>query len=133
MKKSILFLSLILLSLIFLACAREHTVHQTDEVEGSSISTEALSAKTNVPDEKEVEIAPDEVPDLIRKAIEAAYPGAELVEADHITRPDGSVYYDVEIQHNEEELELSYEENGDFLGIEEDDGDDDEEDDGEGE
>jgi uncharacterized membrane protein YkoI len=131
MKKSIPFLSFILLSIFFLACAREHTVHQADEIEGSSITTEALSAKTNVPDEKEVEIAPDEVPDLIREAIEATYPGAELVEADHITRPDGSVYYDVEINHNDQKLELSYAENGEFLGIEEDDSDDDEEEDGE--
>ena len=68
---------------------------------------------------------------MIREAIEATYPGAELVEADHITRPDGSVYYDVEINHNDQKLELSYAENGEFLGIEEDDSDDDEEEDGE--
>lgn len=88
-----------------------------------------------MPGEKEVEIAVDMLPEVIKSAIQATYAGAELLEADQITRPNGSIYYDVEIKHNDKVMELMYESDGNFLGIEEEgeDGDDDDGDDDDGE
>ena len=80
-------------------------------------------------DEIEIEISPNELPQSIKDDIMVRYPGAELLEADEITKEDGSVTYDVEIKSNGVITELMYGADGNFLGIELDDGDTDEKDD----
>lgn len=68
--------------------------------------------------EQEVEIDPETLPQAIRDDIESRYPGAELLEADKVTLDDGSINYEVEIKVAEKILELIYEEDGTYMGIE---------------
>jgi hypothetical protein len=69
-------------------------------------------------DENEREINPEELPQVIKDAIAQKYAGAELLEADEITQKDGSLTYDVEIKVNGEIIEVMYDVQGNFLGIE---------------
>lgn len=138
MQKIISLSSILALALLLWACNQDTPATTTDMVEAPAIEKEALAPETNTPGEKEIEINVDELPEAIKKAIQSTYAGAELLEADQITRPDGSIYFDVEIKHQEKVLELMYESDGSFLGIEEegdddddDEGDDDEDEDGE--
>lgn len=135
MKKIISILAILTLALFMLACNQDMSADKTDRVEAPGINKDALTPETNMPGEKEVEIAVDMLPEVIKSAIQATYAGAELLEADQITRPNGSIYYDVEIKHNDKVMELMYESDGNFLGIEEEgeDGDDDDGDDDDGE
>ncbi|MBN2730129.1 MAG: PepSY-like domain-containing protein [Bacteroidales bacterium] len=79
--------------------------------------------------ENEVEINPADLSQGIKDDIESRYPGAELLEADEIKLEDGSITYDVEIEHNGEVFEVMYDSDAKFLGIEEDDDDNNEVDD----
>ncbi len=76
--------------------------------------------------EKEIKTA--DLPQTVKNAIAAQYPGAELLEADEITQKDGKITYDVEIKHNGKVTELMYDTQGNFLGEEKDDDDDDDDD-----
>lgn len=73
--------------------------------------------------ENEKEIKVSELPLVVRNSINEQYPGAELKEADEITQSDGSITYDVEIRHNNSDMEVMYDSNGQFLGTESDDDD----------
>ncbi len=69
-------------------------------------------------DENEIEIDPQTLSDAIKNDIQNRYAGAQLLEADEITRPDGSLTYDVEIQHQGQITELMYDAQANFLGLE---------------
>lgn len=76
--------------------------------------------------EKEVEIDPENLPQAIKNDLEERYPGYELLEADKITLEDSSINYEVEIEIAEEVIELIYEEDGTYMGIEDEEGEEDE-------
>ena len=80
-------------------------------------------------DENEREINPEDLSEGIKNAIQADYPNAELLEADEVTQKDGKITYDVEIKYNNEVIELMYDTDANFLGIETDDEDNDSADD----
>ncbi len=70
-------------------------------------------------EENEREIDPDALPQSIKDDITGRYPGAVLREADEVTQQDGSITYDVEIATSDGTIiELMYDADGNFLGIE---------------
>jgi len=75
-------------------------------------------------DGNEIEIAVEDLPTSIIDDIMNNYPGAELLEADQITHGDGSITYDVEMKHEGTVIEVMYDSEANFLGIEQDEGDD---------
>jgi hypothetical protein len=81
-------------------------------------------------DENEQEISLDELPQVVKSAINEKYPGAKLLEADEVIQPEGKLIYDVEINHKGNKLEVMYDTNGNYLGIDSDDEDNDQEEDG---
>ncbi|MFN0274818.1 MAG: hypothetical protein ACKVPJ_03655 [Chitinophagales bacterium] len=80
----------------------------------------------NDDDENERSIKISELPDAVLSAINEDYPGAQLLEADEITHPDNSLTYDVEMKFEGAVIEVMYDAEGNFLGVEEDDDDGDE-------
>ncbi len=132
MNKIISILTTLALTLFLFACNQDMNNNQSETVKAPN---KEAAAATNSADDKEREISPSELPDVIKMAIQNTYAGAEMLEADEVTRANGSIYYDVEIRHKDQRFELMYESDGTFLGIEEegDDGDDDDDDDDDGE
>ena len=125
---------LALITLIFIASftTNAKSSNKADVVTfpNKMISTVVYDVNGDDPDDEiEKEISPNELPQSIKDDIMVRYPGAELLEADEITKEDGSVTYDVEIKSNGVITELMYGADGNFLGIESDDGDTDEKDD----
>ncbi len=88
-------------------------------------------------EESEAAIAIDALPEAVRDAINAAYPGCTLVEAVRETEGDRTVY-EVLVRNGEESLEVEVTADGEIVEVEsadEDDGgegEDDEDDDGKG-
>ena len=78
-----------------------------------------LNEEVEAEEENEREIDPQTLPESIKNNIETKYTGAELLEADEITHPDGTISYDVEIRHGGMVTELMYDRDGTFLGVEE--------------
>lgn len=93
-------------------------------VAGLLIASCSKEAQKSNSDEKEREIKISELPAPVVKAIDAQFPGAELKEADEITKDDGTFTYDVEIKHQSKKFEVMYDARGTYLGTEADDDDD---------
>lgn len=93
-------------------------------VAGLLIASCSKEAKKSNSDENEREIKISELPAAVVKAIDAQFPGAELKEADEITKDDGTFTYDVEIKHESKKFEVMYDSRGTYLGMEADDDDD---------
>lgn len=122
-------LALVTLILIATFTTSAKSINKADNVTISNkfISTVVYDVNGDDPDDEiEKEISPSELPQSIKDDIMVRYPGAELLEADEITKEDGSVTYDVEIKSSGVITELMYDADGNFLGIETDDGDSDE-------
>ncbi len=99
-------------------------------IPNNMISTVVYDINGDDPDDEiEKEISPSDLPQSIKDDIMVRYPGAELLEADEITKEDGNITYDVEIKNNGVITEVMYDAAGNFLGIESDDGDSNEKDD----
>ena len=86
----------------------------TPNVQVNTLQQEVVKAEEN-----EREIDPQTLSKAIKDNIENKYPHADLLEADEITHPDGTVSYDVEIRHGGMVTELMYDRDGTFLGVEE--------------
>lgn len=78
-----------------------------------------IDEQDDADDEQEVEINVTELPQAVKDGIAAEYPGAEMLEADEITREDGSHTYDVEIRYEGKVIEVMFDSEGAFLGVEE--------------
>lgn len=79
-------------------------------------------AETKTAEEKnEREIKISELPRAVKTGIESKFSGAILQEADEITKKDGSLTYDIEIKHNNHEMEVMFDAHGNYLGTEVDD------------
>jgi|GEM_PF-6372897 len=63
------------------------------------------------------DIAPSQIPQVVTKAIQSRFPGAEVIEAD-VDHDNGIVEYDVDIWHNKKKIDLTLTATGQYLKIE---------------
>jgi len=101
-------------------CQQDPGIRHQDEA--ISVRSDGEQLESEDTDESEVaqetELNPNDLPQLIRDAAEARYPGAKLLEADKLAWVDGSITYDVEILLDGETIEPMFVASGEFLGEE---------------
>jgi hypothetical protein len=71
-------------------------------------------------EENEEEINISDLPQVIKDDISSRFENAKLIEAEKITMKNGKEIYEIEIVYNGNEIDVTYDENGKFLGQEED-------------
>lgn len=94
---------------LFMACNKQTNTNSSEE-------------------ENERSIKISELPQAVKTGIENRFQGAALLEADEITKIDETLTYDIEIKHNNKEMEVMFDARGNYLGTEVDDQDENEKD-----
>jgi hypothetical protein len=95
------------------------------EFETDKMEKEVTYDKSGKIMEVEWEIAVSDLPSTIQEYIENNYPEYEIEEAEKMEK-DSKIYFEVEIEGDDEELELIFDSNGSFLRVEPDDEDEEE-------
>jgi len=90
-----------------------------EEISDEDIEHEGCKKDGN--DENEKEIKPEELPQAVKDDIMKRYTDAKMLEADEITDEDGNITYDVEVETGGKIIEVMYEKDGKYIGMEEDD------------
>ncbi|MGK7397860.1 MAG: PepSY-like domain-containing protein [Candidatus Cyclobacteriaceae bacterium M3_2C_046] len=65
-----------------------------------------------------IDVSEDELPEVITQYIAQNYSGYEIDDADEVERQDGQTYIEVEIENNQEEVDLLFNFQGEFVQAE---------------
>ncbi|MCU0444321.1 MAG: PepSY-like domain-containing protein [Microscillaceae bacterium] len=63
----------------------------------------------------EIEIPTKELPKIVKKAVEEKYPDFEIEEVERIEYSNGDIHYEIDLKHEEKELEVHFREDGLFV------------------
>ncbi len=68
----------------------------------------------------EISLAPEELPEIVRKAMRQKYPNQSIDEVERVEYSHGLVCYEIELEKGEKVREALYREDGLFIGVAED-------------
>jgi uncharacterized membrane protein YkoI len=68
----------------------------------------------------EMAISPEDLPELVRKAMREHYPNQSIDEVERVEYSNGIVCYEIELEKGEKSREVLFREDGLFIGVEED-------------
>src|SRR5207253_2729544 len=74
-------------------------------------------ATSAVADDKEKKIDPDKLPQKIKDAVKARFPGGEITSAEK-EKENGEIVYDLELKHEGRKYEMDIKEDGTIIEIE---------------
>ena len=129
--KKIAYISTALALVFTMACGGNNENSESEEevmMEETDAVMDEMADEIEVDDgENEREITIQELPEAITTALGSTYEDYTIDEVEEITAEDGVITYEIELKKGEEEMDVIYSADGQFLGIEEDDDDEDDE------
>ena len=90
----------------------------SEETKEESQSTESEEKEEPLKEGEEKDVPVEEIPEVVKKAVEAAVPGAEIKEAE-LEVEDGKTQYEVEVEKDGKKIEVEVSPSGEVLEVEE--------------
>jgi hypothetical protein len=113
------------LALIFTMACGNNGDSQSQEEGMTDGTDQAMEEMDSEEDENERNITVQELPESVQSAINSVYENFTIKEVEEITAEDGVITYEVELKHEDKEIEVVYDAEGKILSIEEEEDDDD--------